>query len=112
MELFTGYYAKHGNHPNAVAISQGVPEWFHGRVNKLVAPDWDIIMAYKNGQITEEEYTKRYTAQLDRIGINKILTSFKDGDVLLCYEKSGRFCHRHILAEWLEYYGYFVDELD
>ena len=22
--------------------------------------------------------------------------------VLLCYEKPGRFCHRHILAEWIK----------
>jgi uncharacterized protein (DUF488 family) len=22
--------------------------------------------------------------------------------IFLCYEKSGDFCHRHILADWLE----------
>jgi uncharacterized protein (DUF488 family) len=34
-----------------------------------------------------------------------------EGKVLLCYEKSGDFCHRHLVAEWLRRYGYEVKEL-
>ena len=31
--------------------------------------------------------------------------------VLLCYEKPGDFCHRHILANWLEEnFGFKVEE--
>ena len=34
-----------------------------------------------------------------------------DNIILLCYEKSGDFCHRHILADWLEEnFGYKVKE--
>ena len=36
-----------------------------------------------------------------------------DNMILLCYEKSGDFCHRHVLADWLEEnFGYRVEEYD
>lgn len=36
-----------------------------------------------------------------------------DGSVLLCWEKSGAFCHRRLVAEWLEdAVGEKVQELD
>lgn len=31
---------------------------------------------------------------------------------LVCYEKSGDFCHRHIVADWLNQAGYDVKELE
>jgi uncharacterized protein (DUF488 family) len=34
-----------------------------------------------------------------------------DEKVLLCYEKSEDFCHRHLVAAWLRHYGYAVEEL-
>ena len=32
----------------------------------------------------------------------KFLDSFETDIILLCYEKSGDFCHRHIVADWIE----------
>jgi uncharacterized protein YeaO (DUF488 family) len=31
--------------------------------------------------------------------------------VMLCYEKSDDFCHRHLVAEWLTNAGYPVEEM-
>lgn len=77
----------------------------------MLAPSYELLMGYKNGQITPEEYTRQYIAYLDSVGIDKVLEVLQDGDILLCWEAKGKFCHRHILAEWLKSYGHTVTEL-
>lgn len=111
MTFYTSYFARSCNHPNALSISCSVPKWYNGRQNKLVAPSWELVNGIKSGTITREEYTKTYLAKLNRLGIDKVISTLQDGDVLLCWEASGDFCHRHILAEWLRQYGHTVTEI-
>lgn len=111
MNLFTSYYGKSFNHPKAVAISCGIPSGFEGRVCKLVAPPWSLVSDYKEGRINWALYTMDYMDMLDRIGERAITKLFSEGDVLLCYEKPGEHCHRHLLAEWLNRRGHHVVEL-
>lgn len=42
------------------------------------------------------ELKKKFTPE-------QILEMLPDKCILLCYEKTGDFCHRHLLAEWLGY---------
>lgn len=71
------------------------------------APPMKLIGAYKRGEINEFEYNDRYKKEvLDKLNKKEIhdylIKIDKDEDVfLLCYEKEG-FCHRHIVADWLE----------
>lgn len=56
------------------------------------------------------EFTDRYIARLDAIGIDFFLRRFAEiseahdgrGLVFLCFEPAGEFCHRRVLASWLE----------
>jgi len=32
----------------------------------------------------------------------QVVEELQEGSVLLCYEGPGKFCHRHVVAEWLE----------
>ncbi len=63
-------------------------------------------MKVKNKQITEEEYTIEYNKYLSNFNAKTVydkLCNLVNGEpVLLCYEKSGEFCHRHLVAKWLE----------
>lgn len=85
---------------------------------KSVAPDWiTTLKPYKEGLIDNDEYTKRYLRKLEQ-NHERILRELQDllrahGDiVLLCWCKKGNFCHRRILARWLERNGFAaVDEL-
>ena len=55
-------------------------------------------------EIDEMEYTSRYLSQLDWVGIKNILLKihhFGDDVVLLCWEAPDKFCHRHILADYI-----------
>ena len=39
---------------------------------------------------------------LSKVNIEELLQDEKD-PILLCYEKSNEFCHRHILAEYINF---------
>ena len=84
-----------------IDISMGgkVKKWI-----KLFGPGWDLVKAYKNGQISEETYRKTYLIRMrhsyqdNRPEWEKFLK--KKRVRLFCFCKTG-FCHRFILAEIL-----------
>ena len=71
---------------------------------------------FKDGEIDNfkyvELYNKEVLSKLDAIDVCIDLYNISNGNavVLLCYEKPGDFCHRHIVADWLEKHGEHVDE--
>lgn len=116
IKLYTSYFGKSLNHPQAVAITVRPPP-FSPKVRHCdqLAPTWKLVSAYKTGEINAEEYKKRYLDMLRRKNDGdprNVLMYLRDGDVLLCYEKPGEFCHRHVAAEWLKTVeGVEVEEL-
>ena len=112
MLLYTSYFAKSASHPRAKSIARFSPKWYTGPSYLPVAPAWDLVKGIKNGTITREQYTEAYRYHLDSLGEQKVLAGLQDGDVLLCYERPGDFCHRHILAEWLNEKGHTVIEME
>lgn len=87
-------------------------------------PTWDMVMASKSGELSNEDYTRLYLemmresyranpAEWDRLLLS---TGPK---AIACYCAPGHFCHRHILKDILEkicisrnipfsYYGEFT----
>jgi uncharacterized protein YeaO (DUF488 family) len=68
-----------------------------------------------------DEFVRRYRERLDAIGAKGLHKRFAEisadhgdrGLVLLCFEKPGQFCHRRVLAEWIEEQtGQVVPELE
>lgn len=113
MQLFTSYYAKCNkiNDCAYIRVSNSKPMWFTDNCLGLaeVYPDWALIRGLKEQFITEEQYTQAYLKQLSYLNPQEILAKIEsyakmqnyDKAVLPCYESSEKFCHRHILAEWL-----------
>lgn len=102
--LFTSNYARCGSHPQAVSVSASAPDYFTGEHLKALAPPWDLLMAYKDGKIDEEEYALHYIDTLEAVrnlDPKEVFAAIPNGTILLCYEKPGDFCHRRILAKWL-----------
>ena len=117
--VYTGYYAKLKKYEEAglipVSIAGKAPAFYTGIQYKVFAPTWDIFSKWKNGSIDNFGYTELFKQNvLSKIDKNSVIQSFSKfgGDiVLLCYEKSGDFCHRHIVADWIESeLGIRVDE--
>lgn len=105
--IYTGYYSKVKDYKKVgytvVSISRTEPFKVDGKIS-LLCPDEKILWEYKHGEIDEVEYTCQYKEQLERIGIKNILLAihkFGDDVVLLCWEAPGKFCHRHILSEYI-----------
>ena len=76
-------------------------DWMDARFPSL-EPDRQTFFAKKADQITEEQYEKQYRERvLSKLDPQKIYDTLK-GQVLLCWENPGEFCHRRIVAAWIE----------
>ena len=69
------------------------------------APTWEMVMDFKNGYTTPQQYTEIYKNRMRssylvyREKWDELLS--RDEVVLVCYCPKGQFCHRHILAKIL-----------
>ena len=126
--IYTSYFAKIKKFPEnvvPVAICAKVPDWYTGARYLKLAPKYDILMKYKDDH-NEADYIECFNrttlAGLDpvvvlgelqflldifyNIKLDDVLFENPDWHVvLICYEKSGEFCHRHLVAEWLRNHG-------
>jgi uncharacterized protein YeaO (DUF488 family) len=119
MKIYTSYFANlktlEENGLYCVSICNKVPSFFHGPNIESVAPNNSILWQYKKSQQTDadrETYKQRYINEVlcayrfHPEYFTDLLKSFSESEggkdiALLCYEKPGDFCHRHLLADWL-----------
>lgn len=107
MKIYTSYFAKAAILRKAGIIPIGIalwpPRFFRGTSMKQVAPRRYML----NDKLTDAEYEAMYRNDVLRLvdarGFIADLERASQGmDVALCcFEKPGDFCHRHILAQWL-----------
>ena len=86
-----------------VSVSQKPPDWIKvDLIYKKLCPSWNLVMPYKEGKITKEQYTERYYNEvLNKLDPARTYEELGEDAILLCYEKSMQFCHRHIVSKWL-----------
>lgn len=101
--IYTSNYKRKGDEYNAIAISAKSPEDYFGKTFMLLAPTWELIMGYKHGEIRPCDYANQYINLLETRDLTpqSILDTLPHSCYLLCYEPPGEFCHRHVLASWL-----------
>lgn len=117
--IYTGYFAKTKKYIEdgytPVSIAGRAPGFYTGIQYKKLAPSWAIFKLWKDGDIDNFQYTEMFRenilANLNSREVRQELESFGENVVLLCYEKAGDFCHRHIVADWLETTGIRVEEV-
>ena len=72
---------------------------------RTFVPEADLLRDRKAGLVSDEEYTELYCEMLETIPKCFIEKLIEDGEsrniALCCYCGKDSFCHRHILAEWL-----------
>lgn len=101
-KIYTSNFNISGKDKNAVAISIGIPKWYNGRRYMLLAPTWEMVNKHKTGEMTNKSYIIRYNKILSKLNLNAVLKAFPSGSILLCWEKPGDFCHRRLVAKWIE----------
>lgn len=128
--MLTGYFAKLKAYQKAgltpISIAAKAPVWYKGAEYKKLAPKWSFYSEWKNGSHKgdNEYYTKHFKEEvLDNLDPEQVLKELEgfsgvssDNIILLCYEKSADFCHRHLVADWLSEHikqdGFYIRELD
>lgn len=107
--IYTGNYANcKGDMCVSISGDKGKDAGFVGRTCSKLAPARTFWKIWKSniGKISEEENTKYYiheyyTQVLKKLDPSKIAKEL-DNSIMLCYEKGDQFCHRHLVAFWLE----------
>lgn len=104
--IFTSFYfhPDFKKHHNLIGISASVPDFFKGERLEILAPSWDLLNAYHRDELTNEQYSEQYLISLLERGVDPetIFDDIPQGSILLCYEPPGQFCHRRVLANWIE----------
>ena len=92
--------------PRLVSIALKAPDWFQGRHYPALAPRLDMLT------MEEEAYRREYQVILDRLDPRQVYEDLGEDAILLCWEPPGGFCHRRLVAAWLEeHLGVEVPEL-
>lgn len=113
--MYTGYFAKLKEYKQAglipISISGKAPEWYDGLEYKKLAPKWSFFSEWKYGSHKgdNEYYISQFdTKVLKETSVENVLKDLADlsgGEldnvILLCYEKPDDFCHRHLVANWI-----------
>ena len=105
MTLRTSNFRISGKNPNAVAISAGVPGWFRGRRCWTLTPPWRIVRGPR------EDAERWWLERLAALDPHQVARELGDHAILLCWEDPGKFCHRHLVANWLRKSGFEVSEI-
>jgi uncharacterized protein YeaO (DUF488 family) len=75
----------------------------------LLSPSWKLLNDYKKGRADWAQYTERFRREMECdpciAEMKRIWDLFHTKDVyLVCLEKNGENCHRHILIELMKIY--------
>ena len=125
--IYTSYFAKLKSLPEhiiPISICGKAPDWYKGLQYKKLAPKYDFFMKWKenhdndyyikcfNEQVLNKLSAEQTVKELYKLTSNMVLNPklFSDRSLvpdiaLICYEKPSDFCHRHLVADWLNKNG-------
>ncbi len=116
--IYTSYFAKLKSLPDniiPISICGKAPDWYKGLQYKKLAPKYDFFMKWKENH-DNEYYIKCFNEQvLDKLNVEDVVSELVDlhsgiDIALICYEKPTDFCHRHLVAKWLNDNGFACKE--
>lgn len=120
--IYTTYFAKLKKLPsNVIPISICVnpPKGYKGLQYKKLAPKYSFFSKWKETHDNNYYVKHFYEEVLNKLNPIEVLTEInnllpkdivKCDIALVCYEKPQDFCHRHLVADWLNKNGYECKE--
>jgi uncharacterized protein YeaO (DUF488 family) len=92
--------------PGAVSIAVGKPRYVKVEHQaRQFAPTWSLLKKFRADRVSEAEYVAEFNAQLAGLDASKAMVAITekvDDPVIMCHCGVQDFCHRHLVAEWLE----------
>tara|TARA_R110000824_G_scaffold344774_1_gene531397 strand:+ start:161 stop:577 length:417 start_codon:yes stop_codon:yes gene_type:complete len=107
MKIYTSYYGQFKrlikNNILPISVSLFNPKYLKKDIKvslKYLAP------RYKMLKMTEEQYIPEYVKLLQNINPKRVIEDLEQASqgkdvALMCYEIPSDFCHRHMIADWL-----------
>ena len=132
MKIYTSYFAVANKLPPdmiKISIAGKTPDGWDGLKYSLLAPRWtffkvwqqtkdndyyikcynELVLSKLNPQSVLKELKMAYLSMQNRN--NEEISYTSDSDLcLMCYEKPDSFCHRHLVADWLNAAGIECEE--
>lgn len=116
--IYTSYFANLRNIPSdivPISICGKAPDWYSGLQYKKLAPKWWFFKIWKNTKDNDYYIKNFYTEVLNKLSAMDVVSdlyckSAGRDVVLVCYEKPSDFCHRHLVADWLNFCGFKCEE--
>jgi hypothetical protein len=102
MKVWTAQYRYPGPHRLDITVKGKDP------VGKVFAPTWPMVTAHKNTQDNDAYIASYHKMMSSSYTFNrKIWEELLDRDyvVLVCFCAYGKFCHRHLLSQYLVQLG-------
>jgi uncharacterized protein YeaO (DUF488 family) len=125
MAIYTSYFTNYRKFPEgAYTLSIARFNAAYVTVNNHMlyfAPNEDLLQAYNDKHISQQVFEELYKHQLMHIPVGdmvKLIAHIKAmekqcGNVmLLCYEKTGDYCHRHPLRNYLNAFDSSLNVLE
>ncbi len=113
--IYTTYFAKLKSLPKDVlpiSICGKAPTWYTGLQYKKLAPKYDFFMKWKENHDNDyyiKCFNEQVLSELNVLTVLRNLIDMMNGEykhiALVCYEKPTDFCHRHLVADWLNKNG-------
>lgn len=104
--ITTSYFTKDYDIEHSVSIAGKCPDYYKGVQYKKLAPLYWFFKKYKednNQEFYIEQYNNLVLAKLNpEVIYNKLTCNDSCDCILMCWEKPNQFCHRHLVAKWLE----------
>jgi hypothetical protein len=96
--MTTSNFKRAWKHPKAVNIARFPPRNWKGRHYFNLAPEpW--MLKIKDMAVYDKVFKEKILGRLDP---KKVYEELGEDAVLLCFEAPGEYCHRRVVAEWLE----------
>lgn len=121
--IYTSYFAQLKNLPSdiiPISICGKAPDWYTGLQYKKLASKYDSFQEWKRNhdndyyiKCFQEQVLGKLTPTDVIVDLSNLVYSFNVGEcdiALICYEKPTDFCHRHLVADWLNKNGFKTKE--
>lgn len=106
--IYTSHFSNLKNAINPISIAGGCPDFYNGPQFKKLAPKYTWWKQWHDEKLSNEWYVEKYNKTvlqtLKPAEIFSELFEFYPGAdtiTIMCWEKPGLFCHRHLIGEWL-----------
>ena len=116
--IYTTYFANLHNLPKTItpiSICGKAPAFYNGLQYKKLAPKYSFFKVWKETRDNDYYIASFHLEVLAKLNPAVVVKELQeksptDDFALVCYEKPGNFCHRHLVANWLNNNGYSCEE--